>query len=110
MSSCSLSLKLLLRSFARPLPRFRRVCRTSDISSKGMPFAKRRLLQPRHWNDAAKGLKLSTDVLMQRLRDMTAAFPDAIADTSRAVERQKLRHPNLVRLRDGLHKRSAQIT
>jgi len=67
------------------------------------------MIQPRHWNDAAKGLKLSADVLMQRLRGMTAALPDAIADTSRAVERQKLRHPNLVRLRDGLLERSAQI-
>ena len=66
-------------------------------------------IQPRHWNDAAKGLKLSADVLMQRLRGMTAALPDAIADTSRAVERQKLRHPNLVRLRDELLERSAQI-
>jgi len=44
--------------------------------------------------------------LMQRLQDMTAALPDAIADRSRAVERQKLRHPNLARLRDGLYKRA----
>jgi len=66
-------------------------------------------IQPRHWNDAAKGLKLSGDALMQRLQDMTAALPDAIADTSRAVERQKLRHPNLARLRDGLYKRATGI-
>jgi len=66
-------------------------------------------IQPRHWNDAAKGLKLSGDALMQRLQDMTAALPDAIADTSRAVERQKLRHPNLARLRDGLYKRATEI-
>jgi serine/threonine-protein kinase HipA len=66
-------------------------------------------IQPRHWRDAARALKLPGDALMQRLRDMTAALPDAIADTSSAVERQKLRHPNLTRLRDGLHDRATRI-
>ena len=66
-------------------------------------------IQPRHWADAAKDLKLPVAALMQRLRDFTAALPDAIADTSRLVERQKLRHPNLTRLRDGLDKRAARI-
>ena len=65
-------------------------------------------IQPQHWNDAATALKLPADPLMQRLRDMTAALPDAIADTSRAVERQKLRHRNLDRLRDGLSQRATE--
>jgi len=52
---------------------------------------------------------LAADALMQRLHDMTAALSDAIADTSRGVERQKLRHPNLTRLRDGLYRRATQI-
>ena len=65
-------------------------------------------IQARHWADAAKHLKLSVDAVMQRVRDFTAALPDAIADTSRLVERQGLQHPNLTRLRDGLNKRAAQ--
>ncbi|MBS0418217.1 MAG: hypothetical protein JSR66_10920 [Proteobacteria bacterium] len=65
-------------------------------------------IQPRHWGDAAKSLKIPTGALVQRIRDMTA-FPDAIADTARAVERQNLRHPNLTRLRDQLHLRVAGI-
>jgi serine/threonine-protein kinase HipA len=66
-------------------------------------------IQPRHWIDAAKDLKLPADALMQRLTDFTAVLPDAIADTSRLVERQKLRHPNLTRLRDQLDKRAGRI-
>jgi serine/threonine-protein kinase HipA len=66
-------------------------------------------IQPRHWADAAKHLKLPVDALVQRLTDFTAALPDAIADTSRLVERQKLRHPNLTRLRDELDKRTGRI-
>jgi serine/threonine-protein kinase HipA len=66
-------------------------------------------IQPRHWADAAKRLKLPVDALMQRLTDFTAALPDAIADASRLVERQKLRHPNLTRLRDELGKRAGRI-
>jgi serine/threonine-protein kinase HipA len=65
-------------------------------------------IQARHWADAAKHLKLPVDAVMQRVRDFTAALPDAIADTSRLVERQGLQHPNLTRLRDGLNKRAAQ--
>lgn len=66
-------------------------------------------IQPRHWADAAKDVKLPVDALMQRLRDFTAALPDAIADTSRLVERQKLRHPNLTRLQDELGKRAGRV-
>jgi serine/threonine-protein kinase HipA len=66
-------------------------------------------IQARHWNDAARALGLPADALMQRLRDMTAALPDAIAGVSRAVERQKLRHPNLARLCTGLSERVIQI-
>lgn len=65
-------------------------------------------IQPRHWVNAAKDLKLPEDTVMQRLRGFAAVLPDAIADTSRVVERQSLRHPNLTRLRDGLNKRAAE--
>jgi serine/threonine-protein kinase HipA len=66
-------------------------------------------IQPRHWDDAAKSLKVPAGALMQRIRELTTEFPDAIADTARAVERQHLRHPNLARLRDQLHLRVAAI-
>jgi serine/threonine-protein kinase HipA len=66
-------------------------------------------IQPRHWADAAKRLKLPVAAVMQRLTDLSVALPDAIADTSRLVERQKLRHPNLTRLRGELDKRAGRI-
>jgi len=66
-------------------------------------------IQPRHWIDAARGLKLPVEPLMQRFHDYTVALPDAIADAWRLVERQKLRHPNLTRLRDELDKRAGRI-
>lgn len=67
-------------------------------------------IQPRHWADAAKDVKLPVDWLMQRLRAFTTALPDAIADTSRMVEQQKLRHPNLTRLQNELGKRADRIS
>lgn len=67
------------------------------------------IIQSRHWREAAKSLRLDPDLLIQRLLSMAEALPDAISSASRTLEREGLRHPNLIRLRDGLRNRAAQI-
>lgn len=65
------------------------------------------IIQGRHWKEAARALKLDADRMMKRIGDMAAQLPDALADVSRAVEEQGLRHANLTRLTKALHERVA---
>jgi serine/threonine-protein kinase HipA len=66
------------------------------------------VIQARHWKEAARALKIDPERLLHRIAEMTTVLPDAVADAARALEKQRLRHPNLTRLRDALHERAAE--
>jgi serine/threonine-protein kinase HipA len=64
-----------------------------------------RVIQARHWREAARKLRLPEDAFMAQLAEMTAVLPDAIADTARDIKRTGLKHPNLTRLEKELQLR-----
>jgi len=65
---------------------------------------------PRQWAKLAAELRLKPDELLERMRGMTMALPDHVADVRQAAERAGLKHPLIVRLADMLGERARRCT
>lgn len=63
---------------------------------------------PRQWQKLARDLRLDAEVLFARIRDLSRALPDSVADIRRKTEREGLDHPLIARLCDALIDRAGR--
>jgi len=63
---------------------------------------------PRQWRKLALDLRLDAEVLLARIRDLSRALPDIVADIRRQTEREGLDHPLITRLCDALIERAGR--
>jgi len=61
---------------------------------------------PRQWSKLAAELRLKTDELLARIRELAVTLPDKLADVRRAAENEGLDHPLITRLSDALSDRA----
>jgi serine/threonine-protein kinase HipA len=61
---------------------------------------------PRQWRKLAADLRLDTDTLVQRVRDMAAMLPDHLSAIRHTAEKEGLDHPLVARLLDALSDRA----
>ena len=66
-----------------------------------------RVIQLRHWNEAAVQLKSDPEAVQARIAEFAAMLPDAASEVARDLRQEGLRHPIIARLRDAIQQRVA---